>query len=78
MLNKEQLKQVLVEQYNSFLSKDTGIKRIALREVSAKKEFPHINVITGIRRCGKSVFLRQITKEFYNDNGFFLFRSLIV
>ncbi len=71
MINKEQLKQVLVEQYDSILSKDTGIKREVLKEISSKIKLPHIHVITGIRRCGKSVLLRQIIKEFYNDTGFY-------
>jgi len=71
MISKEQLKQVLLEQYDAVLAKDTGIRREALNEISDKINLPHIHVITGLRRCGKSVFLRQIVKAFYNDTGFY-------
>ncbi len=71
MQNKEQLKQVLIEQYDVVLLKDTGIQREVIKEIAEKIHLPHIHVITGLRRCGKSVLLRQIMKTFYNDNGFY-------
>ena len=71
MISKEQLKEVLIDQYESVLAKDTGIRRDALLEISSKIKLPHIHIITGLRRCGKSVLLRQIMKEYFADSGFY-------
>ncbi|MEI6435817.1 MAG: ATP-binding protein [Bacteroidota bacterium] len=71
MIGKELLKQVISGQRASFLKKETGIKREALERVKQKIILPHIHVITGLRRCGKSTLLRQIVKEFYNDKDFY-------
>ena len=71
MISKELLKQVISEQRVLFLRKETGIKRETLERIKQKIRLPHVHVITGIRRCGKSTLLRQIVKEFYNDHDFY-------
>jgi len=71
MVTKELLKQVLTEQRINFLGKSTGIRREALERVKEKLKLPHIHVITGVRRCGKSTLLRQIVSEFYHDQEFY-------
>ncbi|MBW6461002.1 MAG: ATP-binding protein [Bacteroidales bacterium] len=71
MITKELLKLVLTEQRLNLLEKDAGIPRQVLDEIQAKIHLPHIHVITGIRRCGKSTLLRQIIKKYYNDENFY-------
>lgn len=71
MITKELLKQVLTEQRLDLLKKETGILREALEQVQKKIHLPHVHVITGIRRCGKSTLLRQIIKKYYNDEDFY-------
>lgn len=71
MLSKEQLKQVLVEQREAILKKKIGIKRYILKKIESKIKLPHIIVITGIRRCGKSTLLRQIISKYYHDEDFY-------
>jgi len=70
-LTTELLKQVLVEQRKNFLSREFGVERSLLNDLNKKLKLPHILVITGLRRCGKSTLLRQIVSRFYRDKNFF-------
>lgn len=65
------LKLVLVEQRESLLQKPIGIKREVLDHIVSKINLPHIIVLTGIRRCGKSTLLRQIIDDMYNNDDFY-------
>ncbi len=71
MLSKEQLKQILIDQKKSILKKPLGIEREILTEITKKTRLPHIMVLTGLRRSGKSTLLRQIIKKHYQDNNFY-------
>jgi len=71
MLSKEKLKSVLIEQRNNLLAKPFGVERTALKEVQEKILLPHVIVITGIRRCGKSTILRQIAERFFDKTEFY-------
>ncbi|MFH1199895.1 MAG: ATP-binding protein [Candidatus Micrarchaeota archaeon] len=71
MLSKEQLKQVLSEQRVAFLKKDFGVERAALSSAGEKLKLPHVVVLSGLRRTGKSTLMRQIVKKFYSDEAFY-------
>ncbi len=71
MLSEEQIKEILIFGREKILSKDVGIEREALKIVEEKMKLPHIVVITGLRRTGKSTLLRQIIKKFYDDKDFY-------
>lgn len=71
MLTKEQLKQILASQRESILKKPFGIEREILKEIETKQKLPHVIVITGIRRSGKSTLLRQIMEKYYNNKDFY-------
>lgn len=71
MLTKEQLKQIVVSQRENILKKSFGIERSILKEIEQKKKMPHIIVITGVRRCGKSTLLRQIIEKHYKNKDFY-------
>lgn len=70
-VSKELLKIVLTEQRFSILKRDTGIEREVLSEIGKKIKLPHVHILTGMRRCGKSTLLRQIIKKYYNDTDFY-------
>lgn len=62
MISPSQLEELVLSQKESFLSRDPGIPR----EVDSG---PHtktgsIVVITGIRRCGKSTLMRQLSAQY--------------
>ena len=71
MLSEEQIKEVLIRQRQTILSKEYGVERTALQEIEAKIKLPHVVVITGLRRCGKSTLLRQVISKHYKDNDFY-------
>ncbi|MFH2142857.1 MAG: ATP-binding protein [Bacteroidota bacterium] len=70
-MNKETLKQIVTDQRRDFLMKKSGAIREKIAEAETYLKLPHIYVISGIRRCGKSTFLRQIAEHFYNNKDFF-------
>jgi len=60
MLGKELLKEIIESQRKWILTVKTGIKREKLQEIKIRKTF--VLVVSGIRRCGKSTFLNQVSK----------------
>ncbi len=68
---KELLKEILLEQRDALLKKELGVERTMLKEITKKITLPFVHVITGIRRCGKSTFLRQIIHRYFNDSNFY-------
>ncbi len=70
-ISKELIKQVFIEQRDNLLKKNFGIPRNVLKQVGQKLPLPHVIVIKGIRRSGKSTLLRQIIKQYYHDKDFY-------
>ena len=71
MLDREQIKQVIADQRKMVLDKPLGVERSLLKQMENKIKLPHVVVITGLRRAGKSTFLRQIMKRYYQDRDFY-------
>ncbi|MCU0370190.1 MAG: ATP-binding protein [Bacteroidales bacterium] len=71
MISKELVRQIISDQRNAILKKDLGIEREILEIIGNKLSIPHTNVITGIRRSGKSTLLRQIINKYYHDEDFY-------
>ncbi len=71
MISKELIKEVLLDQQEFILGKEPGIPRQAMKRINEVIDLPHVVVISGLRRCGKSTLLRQIIKNHYNDVDFY-------
>jgi len=71
MLHKERIKQILADQREAILNKEPGIVRTVLSDVHKKMRLPHIVVISGLRRVGKSTLLRQIIQKYYHNEDFY-------
>ena len=71
MISKENLKYTLAEQMEAILRKPFGVERTILKTIEMKASLPHIVVLTGLRRSGKSTILRQLMKKRYNDSDFY-------
>src|SRR3989344_5957479 len=71
MLSEEQIKEILIKQRETILNKGYGVERVVLKEVESKIKLPHVIVLTGLRRSGKSTLLRQIIKKHYYDEDFY-------
>ncbi|MCJ7816563.1 MAG: AAA family ATPase, partial [Candidatus Aenigmarchaeota archaeon] len=69
MISKELLKEVLMEQQKKVKqAKNEGfVTREKLAEIRKFIDVKHSIVITGVRRCGKSVFLSQIMDAFFEN-----------
>ena len=64
MITKETLQEVIVAQREFLDGSDQGTAREKGREIKIQDSFALI--ITGVRRCGKSVFLSQIINNFFD------------
>ena len=71
MLSEDEIKEILVRQRETILKKKYGIEREVLNEVESKIKLPHVVVLTGLRRSGKSTLLRQLIKKHYKDEDFY-------
>lgn len=71
MLSESEIKEILVKQRETILNKRYGIERDVLKEVESKIKLPHVVVLTGLRRSGKSTLLRQLIKKDYRDEDFY-------
>jgi uncharacterized protein len=54
---------MLIEQFDSFWQRDTGIEREKLAEVQQAGPVPHAVIISGLRRVGKSTLLAQAAHQ---------------
>ena len=64
-MDKQELKQIIIEQNLNFHNKEKTIVRDKFGKIEEFKNLPHIIIISGIRRCGKSTLLEQINKKLY-------------
>ena len=71
MLSEAEIKEILIRQKETILSKKYGIERAVLRELKSEIRLPHVVVLTGLRRSGKSTLLRQLIKKYYKDEDFY-------
>lgn len=71
-MEKELLKEIALEQNKLKESFNTGLKRKIFDEMVKYFSMPHVIVISGIRRTGKSTLLGQIIQNVYNGNGYYL------
>ena len=71
-MNKRQLKEIVVQQREELKKKDRGIERENLEEIGRYLKIPHVLIISGVRRSGKSTLLTQIMSEWYDCQFYYL------
>ena len=71
MISNTEIQEILIRQRETILSKNYGVEREILKELESKSRLPHIVVLTGLRRSGKSTLLRQLIKKKYKDEDFY-------
>lgn len=70
--SEDQIRAMLLEQFESFWQKETGIERSKLREVEKAAPLPHAIVISGLRRVGKSTLLAQAAHKLGKDQFYYI------
>lgn len=70
--SKEQIKTMLLEQFDTFWGRDTGIERTQLAEVERTSQLPHAVIISGLRRVGKSTLLAQMAHKLGRDSFYYV------
>lgn len=68
----DQIRSMLLEQFESFANQETGITRNILQEVKKATDTPYAVIISGLRRVGKSTLLSQLTKSFKRDSYYYV------
>jgi uncharacterized protein len=71
-INKELLAIALKEQFDFFKTRDLGIEREILNQLSSVVVAPQIVVLTGLRRVGKSTLLAQVANKYLQDGFYFV------
>jgi len=70
--NKDQIKAMLLEQFQAFWQRDTGIVRTLLSEVERAKDVLHAVIVSGLRRAGKSTLLAQMAHHLGEDQFYYI------
>jgi hypothetical protein len=70
--SKEQIKSMLLEQFQTFWQRETGIERTQLAEIIRATELPHAVIISGLRRVGKSTLLAQLAHRLGSDKFYYV------
>jgi predicted AAA+ superfamily ATPase len=58
--SNDQIKAKLLEQFDSFWSRDTGMERTQLAEIERAADVPQAVIISGLRPVVKSTLLAQL------------------
>lgn len=67
-----QIRAMLLEQFESFWQRDIGIERSKLKEVEKATPLPHAIVISGLLRVGKSTMLAQVAHKLGKDTFYYI------
>lgn len=70
-MEKFLLKEIILEQQREIKQKDKGIERAELKEIEKYFKLPHVVIIAGMRRVGKSTLLCQIMNRFCKNNSYY-------
>ncbi|HMN59280.1 MAG TPA: ATP-binding protein [Anaerolinea sp.] len=70
--SNDQIRAMLLEQFESFEHRDAGIERSKLREVEEAAHLPHAVIVSGLRRVGKSTLLSQMARRLGFDQFYYV------
>ncbi|MEI7844314.1 MAG: ATP-binding protein [Chloroflexota bacterium] len=70
--SKDQIKAMLIEQFDSFWTRDIGTERTQLDEIERAENVPHAVIVSGLRRVGKSTLLAQMAHKLGRDAFYYV------
>lgn len=68
----DEIRAMLLEQFEGFWQRDTGVDREQLPELARSRTLPHAVVISGLRRAGKSTLLAQLAHRLGEDEFYYV------
>jgi len=66
-MDGKQLKEIVLSQQHEWNQEEGLVHRDILDKMRELVDLPHVIVVTGIKRAGKSTLLKQIKETFYKD-----------
>ena len=72
MISKELLRGILLEQRKNILQSKGFVIRENLEKIKKFIDIRSTLIITGVRRCGKSVFLSEIVNRFLKEDFYYI------
>jgi uncharacterized protein len=70
--SKDQIKAMLLEQFQAFWRRDIGVERARLADLQRAAPLPHAVIISGLRRAGKSTLLAQLAHRLGEERLYYL------
>jgi predicted AAA+ superfamily ATPase len=70
--SKDQIRAMLLEQFQAFWRRDIGIERTRLVDLERAAPLPHAVIISGLRRVGKSTLLAQLAHRLGEDRFYYV------
>lgn len=70
--SSDQIRSMLLEQFDAFWQRDTGIEREKLAEVKQAAPLPHAVIVSGLRRVGKSTLLAQMAHQLGQEAFYYI------
>jgi uncharacterized protein len=68
----EQIRAMLLEQFEAFWQRDVGTERYKLKDVEKAAPLPHAIIISGLRRVGKSTLLAQVAHKLGREAFYYI------
>jgi predicted AAA+ superfamily ATPase len=70
--SKDQIRTALIEQFETFWARDTGIEREDLATLEQAAASPHAVILSGLRRVGKSTLLAQLAHRLGKETFYYI------
>jgi len=70
--SNDQLRAMLIEQFETFWQRETGVPRTKLQDVERAAALPHAVIVSGLRRVGKSTLLAQMAHRLGPDKFYYV------
>ncbi len=70
--SKDEIRAMLLEQFNAFWQYDIGVERTQLATVQQAADLPHAVIISGLRRVGKSTLLAQMAHQLGQESFYYV------
>ena len=70
--SETQLQTILLEQFNTFWQQDIGIERTQLQTLREAQLAPHVVIVSGLRRAGKSTLLAQLAHQLGDQQFYYI------